>query len=125
MAAVRGNHIEVARLLLEHGANVKSHENEQTDEVMHTASCDNCKGTIKGIRWKCRQCRTFDLCHKCRQLNVHSEHEFNKIEKSLNSTSSLITSLVHCSDFEIATIIHRADADTRLDIRIVNNKSQS
>jgi hypothetical protein len=53
--------------------------------VVHSAYCDNCNVTIRGIRYKCGNCEDFDLCEACEKLpNVHNEeHLFVKIVKPL------------------------------------------
>jgi len=53
---------------------------EGPNEV-HSATCDYCEETIRGIRYKCSVCSDFDLCQKCEKLEVHTEHAFLKIER--------------------------------------------
>jgi len=49
------------------------------NQVVHPAICDKCNQRIVGIRWKCQTCADFDLCNVCRQLKVHNEHEFSRV----------------------------------------------
>lgn len=46
--------------------------------VIHNAYCDSCKDQIIGIRYKCNDCRDFDLCSSCKEKpGVHdSTHQF-------------------------------------------------
>src|SRR5579883_584746 len=69
-----------------------SHESENSrveknpEPQMHRASCDQCKRTIFGIRWKCAMCSFFDLCEECEQKSEHDPtHLFMKIVKPLPS----------------------------------------
>lgn len=44
--------------------------------------CDGCnKSPIVGIRWKCSECRNYDLCTECLKKEVHKEtgHQFIEI----------------------------------------------
>jgi len=59
----------------------------QKQEVIHPAICDGCNERIRGIRFKCTQCPDFDLCSKCNQLKIHSEHQFQRVEKPTYSCS--------------------------------------
>lgn len=53
----------------------------------HDAHCDGCKGDILGIRWKCVNCLSYDLCEKCESNNPDKEHPathlFMKIPKPI------------------------------------------
>jgi len=51
------------------------------NEVIHPAICDGCKNRIQGIRNKCVTCPDYDLCSKCLDNKIHSEHKFQTIEK--------------------------------------------
>jgi len=53
----------------------------------HRAVCDECSVRIRGIRWKCTECPDFDLCDSCRSKNIHSQHEFSKIELPLRNAA--------------------------------------
>jgi len=46
----------------------------------HRAVCDQCAFRIRGIRWKCNECPDYDLCDSCLSKNLHSQHQFTKIE---------------------------------------------
>ena len=57
-------------------------------DVIHVGIiCDGCKKKpIRGIRYKCKECKNFDFCDSCYQKNKEShEHEFRKIEKPGNT----------------------------------------
>lgn len=45
--------------------------------------CDNCEGSVIGIRYKCSVCPDFDLCEECNGKNVHKEHAMNKIARPI------------------------------------------
>lgn len=62
----------------------------QKPEVIHPAICDGCNERIRGIRYKCTQCPDYDLCAKCNQLKVHSEHLFQQIEKPVYKCSGAV-----------------------------------
>ncbi|KAJ2092048.1 hypothetical protein IW138_001414 [Coemansia sp. RSA 986] len=43
-------------------------------------TCDNCKETpIHGVRYKCAQCSSLDLCESCEAHSVHQQHFLLKI----------------------------------------------
>lgn len=43
----------------------------------HSATCDLCSETIRGIRHKCLDCADYDECDECRtSVSSHNEHEF-------------------------------------------------
>ena len=51
----------------------------------HFAHCDGCNKNIDGIRWKCVNCLSYDLCDKCEVDNPDKKHPpthlFMKITK--------------------------------------------
>ncbi|CAF0985261.1 unnamed protein product [Rotaria sp. Silwood1] len=56
-----------------------------TNKESHTGvECDNCKGPIIGVRYKCAVCPNYDLCEKCSSSDIHSEHNMIKITKPGN-----------------------------------------
>lgn len=52
---------------------------------VHKARCDVCKKSIVGVRYKCANCRDYDLCEQCENLpNSHlGDHLFLKIKTPL------------------------------------------
>ncbi|KAJ7868087.1 hypothetical protein B0H14DRAFT_2730401, partial [Mycena olivaceomarginata] len=44
--------------------------------TLHCATCDLCKKSIFGMRYKCLHpdCPDFDLCHSCEILKLHPEN---------------------------------------------------
>ena len=60
----------------------------------HYADCDGCKVNIVGVRWKCVNCLSYDLCDNCekrfllddpQRINHPREHLFVKIVTPLPS----------------------------------------
>ena len=56
-------------------------EKKEKPEVHYHIICDGCKTTpIRGIRYKCKQCKDFDFCQDCYDKNKESHgHDFRKI----------------------------------------------
>lgn len=54
-----------------------------TDEpqVHPGVSCDGCKGSISGVRYKCATCPDYDLCSGCKEKDLHKEHSFVRLDK--------------------------------------------
>jgi len=51
-----------------------------THSMEHTGvSCDHCNKTVTGFRYKCCQCRDYDLCAACEQLGAHAGHVMLRI----------------------------------------------
>lgn len=57
--------------------NVAKHTNEP-NRYLH-ASCDECDEDICGLRYKCINCKDFDLCKDCENADKHSEHMMIRI----------------------------------------------
>ncbi len=53
----------------------------QIDVIRHNALCDGCGKCICNIRYKCMQCRDYDLCSQCKSRGIHNEtgHSYLKI----------------------------------------------
>ncbi len=67
---------------------LKSTKKEKVRDAIHfNVVCDGCKKkTIRGNRYKCKECKDFDFCESCYQMNKESHgHEFIKIEKPKNT----------------------------------------
>lgn len=60
-----------------------SNEPEAASEaVLHPyVTCDGCDKKIFGIRYKCLECRDFDLCSSCNLSKMHSFHDMVKFVK--------------------------------------------
>ena len=56
-------------------------EKKEKPELHYKVICDGCKVTpIRGIRYKCKQCKDFDFCQECYDKNKESHgHDFRKI----------------------------------------------
>ncbi|KAK3844076.1 MAG: hypothetical protein J3R72DRAFT_82419 [Linnemannia gamsii] len=85
------------------------------EEVVHAnVLCDVCMDTIKGIRYKCKDCDNYDLCQACHPLaaeRYHPKHTFTAIEKPLggSSRSSVISS--SCPRTKAKPVEHGAYCD--------------
>ncbi|KAK3603904.1 hypothetical protein CHS0354_042915 [Potamilus streckersoni] len=53
------------------------------DRVHPGVICDECDGSIVGIRYKCLTCPDYDLCSTCEQRGLHLEHNMMKISTPL------------------------------------------
>ena len=64
-------------------------QNELIHEDIKCNQCNN--NNIKGIRYKCLQCQSFNLCSNCEANNEHDpSHIFIKIRKPLEDEEELI-----------------------------------
>ena len=56
-------------------------EKKEKPEIHYHVICDGCKVTpLRGIRYKCKQCKDFDFCQDCFEKNKESHgHDFRKI----------------------------------------------
>lgn len=46
--------------------------------------CDGCDGEVRGFRYKCVQCRDFDLCQRCEAKGMHKQHVMYRMPEPLN-----------------------------------------
>lgn len=54
-----------------------------TAKVVHeNVICDGCDAEIHGFRYKCLQCRDYDLCMKCETKHLHPQHSMIRIPDS-------------------------------------------
>ncbi|KAK3822109.1 MAG: hypothetical protein JOS17DRAFT_720982 [Linnemannia elongata] len=85
------------------------------EEVVHSnVLCDVCMDTIKGIRYKCRDCDNYDLCQACHPLaaeRYHPNHTFTAIEKPLGSSSRSSVTVNSCPRTKVPPVEHAAYCD--------------
>ena len=64
----------------------------QNELIHHNIKCNKCnEDNIKGIRYKCLQCKSFNLCSNCEANNEHDPtHIFIKIRKPLKDEEELL-----------------------------------
>lgn len=69
---------------------------DESDDRVHSAICDNCDERIVGIRYKCGNCADYDLCQSCEKHDgVHdSTHLFIKIRAPLSPWASPVRVLL-------------------------------
>jgi len=77
---------------------------EEKEEIpIHKISCDLCGKRIEGIRWKCANCREFNLCSICEKDSFHSEgHVFMKIKRPVQRNSFEPINLFYYVEEEIS-----------------------
>ncbi|CAG0899056.1 unnamed protein product [Darwinula stevensoni] len=53
---------------------------------VHTdVRCDSCRGPVRGSRYKCLQCRDFNLCSTCEASGTkHSQHSFIRLPSRMS-----------------------------------------
>lgn len=58
-------------------------KNPRAAKVRHLdIICDGCDAEVIGFRYKCLQCRDYDLCMRCEAKLVHDEHTMIRIPDS-------------------------------------------
>jgi len=63
---------------------VKPKQKQSENLTRHPGvTCDGCNSPVVGIRYKCCECRDFDLCSKCSDQGLHSEHSMIKLNKPI------------------------------------------
>ncbi|KAI1311932.1 hypothetical protein EDD11_003250 [Mortierella claussenii] len=69
-------------------------ENENEETLHANVYCDICLNTVRGIRWKCRDCDNYDLCQTCYAQPEfgHPPHRFRRIEKQINNEEGTLFS---------------------------------
>lgn len=63
----------------------QGNQSTKTEKVIHHGvCCDNCEEGVIGHRYKCIQCKNYDLCSQCEALGAHSEHYMIRMPQPLN-----------------------------------------
>lgn len=58
----------------------KDNQNNPQVPIHYNIICDGCNmSPIKGIRYKCKECKDYDLCEACKAKGIHKEHTFMTI----------------------------------------------
>ncbi|RWS07581.1 next to BRCA1 gene 1 protein-like isoform X1 [Dinothrombium tinctorium] len=99
-----------------------SQDSEEKSLVIHPRIiCDNCEQEVHGIRYKCANCRDYDLCEKCEKIeNVHDEnHNFIKIKKPLKNRPYAGEDIILALDVDLPS--GRTEVK---DIKFVPNKNK-
>ena len=72
------------------------HAGDQCDAVGYSGNqlhprvaCDDCKGPVCGIRYKCSVCPNYDLCSACKGKGGHAEHKMTVIRGARGIASPL------------------------------------
>ena len=54
--------------------------NDAIEEEAHNdIKCDECgENPIRGKRFRCLECIDYDLCGKCKALDIHNEHRMEQ-----------------------------------------------
>jgi len=53
---------------------------KKDDAKNHDIKCEDCKQPVIGVRFKCANCESYDICEACEAKNVHrNDHVFLKI----------------------------------------------
>ena len=63
-------------------------EKEDLVVTKHDLICDNCKMEIENVRWKCYNCREYNLCSQCEALDIKQHdkrHVFIKLPRKQNN----------------------------------------
>lgn len=69
--------------------------NAAAAEVHHSnVICDQCENQIVGYRYKCLQCRDYDLCMRCEGKLNHREHAMIRIPDSSDFVSFYMLLLI-------------------------------
>lgn len=69
----------LARAAPEPGA-VGAESNTDSPQAHHyNVICDGCEGSVFGFRYKCLECKDFDLCMTCEGKQMHKEHTMLRV----------------------------------------------
>lgn len=80
----------------------QEHDFQSLDKAdfMHQYKCDCCgEKHIKGVRYRCRTCLSFNLCECCKNREEHSLHEFRRFDGSEHE--HLFTTCTDCKEWHI------------------------
>ncbi|XP_037822611.1 protein ref(2)P-like [Lucilia sericata] len=73
-------------------------------------ACDACDmAPIKGFRYKCIQCRNYDLCENCESKHIHSEHMMVRLPTN------------NCPNFIISRRNSRRQEDVQGEFEVINS----
>ena len=88
--------------------------------------CEKChKEPIVGYRYKCFQCKNYNLCQECElenSINNDHPHNFIKIKNALiDDDNNMINYSYECLNKKLQTFIRQGTSDTKISIVIKNN----
>ena len=53
--------------------------NDENEEVHDGYCCDGCGvKPIRGMRYRCSKCSSYDLCNNCRSRGIHKRHTMER-----------------------------------------------
>jgi len=55
------------------------------DEIHSGCLCTSCHQNIRGFRYKCLTCCSYDLCHRCEAKGIHPAHDMIRISSASRS----------------------------------------
>lgn len=84
------------------------------EKILHPGVvCDVCDKNIRGFRFKCMQCRDYDLCAECMTLGHHSQHYMVRMTQPIEWSSYHGRRLAHHMRKFVKKAAHHCKEDER------------